>query len=468
VPALGWAANGVALCTAASSQYYQQIAQDGQGGAIIAWQDYRSGGTADIYAQRVINGGTLPWTTASVGGVAVCAAVSDQESPQLIPDGQGGAIITWQDYRSGTDYDIYAQRVGGATGAAIWPTVDGVAVCTSTYSQQYPQLVPDGRGGAIIAWQDSRSGTNDDIYAQRINGAGVGQWTANGIGVCTYEQSQNSPQLVPDGDGGAIITWFDYRSSTSSNDIYAQRLNSAGAVQWAAAGLGVCTAANNQFYPQIVLDGQGGAIIAWFDDRGDRDIYAHRIALTQSTIEINEIMFDQASGIDWVEIHNPTLIPYDITGWTLKDDSGTIYTFPATTTLVAGAYSVTTVSGLSSIDDVTLTDLDGAIRDFVAWGTSAPSDANYDAAVASENWYAGQYIYTTSFALGNTLGRDRISTDTNSVSDWEITCGINADAPTPIAVNDTPEFPTVAIPIFLCAIPFIVFRAKRRKPNGGE
>ncbi|MDI6807711.1 MAG: T9SS type A sorting domain-containing protein [Candidatus Eisenbacteria bacterium] len=34
--------------------------------------------------------------------------------------------------------------------------------------QYYPVMVEDGCGGAIIAWQDYRSGTNWDIYAQRV------------------------------------------------------------------------------------------------------------------------------------------------------------------------------------------------------------------------------------------------------------------------------------------------------------
>jgi len=40
---------------------------------------------------------------------------------------------------------------------------------------------------------------------------------------------------------------------------------------------------------------------------------------------------------------------------------------------------------------------------------------------------------------------------------------------TGVVMNDTPEFSTVAIPIAFFAVPFIVYRAKRRKPiNGGD
>ena len=43
-----------------------------------------------------------------------------------------------------------------------------------------PQIIPDGMGGAIIAWGDGRNGKND-IYVQRMDSYGVPQWTPNGV-----------------------------------------------------------------------------------------------------------------------------------------------------------------------------------------------------------------------------------------------------------------------------------------------
>ena len=41
----------------------------------------------------------------------------------------------------------------------------------------------------------------------------------------------------------------------------------------------ICTAANDQYYPQIISDGSGGAIITWSDNRsGSHDIYAQRVS----------------------------------------------------------------------------------------------------------------------------------------------------------------------------------------------
>jgi hypothetical protein len=112
-----------------------------------------------------------------------------------------------------------------SSGAVQW-TLDGVAICTAADYQCDPTIVSDGSGGAIITWEDSRSGTNSDIYAQRVDSSGAVQWTLDGVAVCTAANSQWSPTIVSDGSGGAIITWYDYRSGTS--DIYAQRVDYTG------------------------------------------------------------------------------------------------------------------------------------------------------------------------------------------------------------------------------------------------
>ena len=257
----------VALCT--GNQYYPSIASDDAGGAIVAWQDSSSGNN-DIYAQRIAAGGIVRWTA---DGVALCTATGIQAYPSIVADGAGGAIVTWEDYRSGS-YDIYAQRIS-ADGTVRW-TADGVALCTATGDQSRPTIVSDGAGGAIVTWQDERSGSTD-IYAQRISAGGTVQWTANGVALCTATGDQGSPTSASDGAGGAIVTWHDVRSG--NNDIYAQRIAAGGTVQWTADGVALCTATGEQSRPTIVPDGAGGAIVTWDDARsGSWDICAQKIS----------------------------------------------------------------------------------------------------------------------------------------------------------------------------------------------
>ena len=264
-----WTADGVPLCTASMTQRDPRIISDGAGGAIVTWDDFRTLVYCDIYAQRVNASGTVQWTA---DGVLLCAAAGQQYNPQVTSDGTGGAIVTWEDNRSGS-YDIYAQLID-ASGSVQW-TADGAPLCTATGDQHYPQIISDGSGGAIMTWQDSRN-SNYDIYAQRVNASGTVQWTADGVPLCTQTGMQYYPMLTADGSGGAITTWRDSRNS--NNHIYTQRINAAGTVQWTTDGVPLSMAAGFQLYPQITSDGAGGAIITWQDERsGNWDIYAHQI-----------------------------------------------------------------------------------------------------------------------------------------------------------------------------------------------
>lgn len=271
--AFAWSSNSTvndAVCSASGNQSGEQLVSDGTGGAIITWQDTRNS-NSDIYAQRVDSTGAPQWTA---NGVVICSANGNQDSPRILSDGIGGAMVIWQDMR-GSNYDIYAQRVNSA-GVVQW-AADGVAVCTATGTQQTPQLTKDNAGGAIITWQDYR-GSSRDIYAQRINSTGVVQWTVNGVAICTAPNTQLNPQIMADNSGGAVITWEDLRTGSSDHNIYSQRVDSAGAVQWTPDGVAICTVTGTQQYPQLTSDGSGGAIIVWQDFRaGTYDIYSQRV-----------------------------------------------------------------------------------------------------------------------------------------------------------------------------------------------
>lgn len=270
-----WSINGLPVCVVVFEQDTISMISDGLGGAILTWQDYRSNnGFADIYAQRISSAGTMLWTA---NGVEICNQAAAQRGPKLVSDGLGGAFITWFDNRAG-NYDIYTQRIAAA-GAVVW-TTNGVATCVSATDQMKPDICSDGAAGVIIAWYDYRSTTTFDIYAQRVGPGGAIVWAVNGVVMNNNSgYDQTDPKIVSDGMGGAILSWTDYRTGITA-DIYAQRVNSTGAVQWTATGIIICTAAGDQLRSQLVSDGNNGAYITWEDHRnaGNSDIYAQRIA----------------------------------------------------------------------------------------------------------------------------------------------------------------------------------------------
>ncbi|MDO8093284.1 MAG: hypothetical protein Q6360_07390, partial [Candidatus Brocadiales bacterium] len=268
----------VPVCTSQGSQTDVVITTDDSGGAIVVWRDERNGANVGIYAQRIDASGSIRW---DANGVAICTAPGDRRDVTAVSDGSGGAVIVWEDRRSGNS-DIYAQRVD-EHGVIKWAT-DGISICTAANSQWLHKVVYDGTDGFIIVWQDWRSGNDWDIYAQRVNINGVVQWTVDGVGIATGAKNQLSPDIAPDGTGGAITVWHQFLGGGDAN-IYAQKVDVNGVAQWGFEGLAVCNASLDQLTPVITADGAGGAIIIWVDDRNTNyDLFAQRINASGSLL----------------------------------------------------------------------------------------------------------------------------------------------------------------------------------------
>jgi hypothetical protein len=259
---------------------------DGAGGTIIVWRNERFdvGTFSFLYslmAQRISANGVTLWLP---GGVTL---VVDTVSPQAtllrppfsaVADGAGGAIVAWRDNRNFPDTgDIFASRLNAA-GVPQWGA-SGTPVAVATDLQQRPVTVADGSGGAIVAWEDRRLGFgNTDIRAQRINSAGTMMWLANGLTVSGATGDQLLPAIATDGANGAIVAWTDNRGV--DGEIFAQRMLAPGMPMWTTDGVALTNVAGIQTRPSVASDGANGAIVAWEDDRNaaDNDIYAARIA----------------------------------------------------------------------------------------------------------------------------------------------------------------------------------------------
>ena len=264
-----WGSNGIVIATAAGNQKRPHAVSDGAGGVYVVWEDEVS---EDIYMQRLDAQGNELWTQ---GGLRICSAAGRQTRVRAVPNGSGGVIAAWIDERTGSDTDIYAQNID-VNGNAMWQ-VNGIAVCVETGNQSSHCIKADGAGGAYVAWQDYRNGyTNIDIYIQHLNSSGLIQLGAQGMAVVTAANNQQKPDIAVE-DGSVFISWQDYRSGTN-NDIYAQKIDSFGNIQWGTNGYPVCTSGGHQTNSRLTGDGTGGAVIVWDDNRTGYDIYAQKIS----------------------------------------------------------------------------------------------------------------------------------------------------------------------------------------------
>jgi len=259
------------------------VLPDGAGGVLLAWM------RLSIVADKLMFQRLDATGAALTGWIFVRPAGYAEYDPSMCSDDSAGAIFAW---KAGYPGAIYAQRVrSDGSLPESWP-VSGVRVCGEPGTHRATGIVPDGAGGAIVVWRDGRSGSFDQVYAQRVtrDGAIAAGWPAGGRAICTYpcdpgdsrfnsQYYEASSPLVADGAGGAFIVWSDKRAD--DGDIYCQHLLPDGSLApgWPENGIALCSALGLQSRPAIAPDGAGGLLACWEDARGgEADVYAQRVS----------------------------------------------------------------------------------------------------------------------------------------------------------------------------------------------
>jgi hypothetical protein len=276
-----WAANGVPIPAGGPSRTFAGATAGEANGAIIAWVD-----SLDAYVLQKIDSDARPLWPDS--GVVVASTGHRQSSLSIVPDGAGGVIVGWCDFvdEPNAPAELRMQRID-SRGTRRWPewwpepeNSPGIVIVHEFQRFMEFWLVADEAGGAFLAWQDNRNG-NPDVYAQHIASIGFPDWADGGVPICTQPDYQYGPRIVLDGSGGAIVAFGTLSSSPGTTKARAQRIDATGNTLWATNGIALGDPLRNQQVPAIVSDGSGGAIVAWSDYAAGgpetADIFSQRI-----------------------------------------------------------------------------------------------------------------------------------------------------------------------------------------------
>jgi len=278
--------NGLEIVNAPSNQYDPVVTPCIDGGWFIAWIKLELEPPfdlfGDIYCTKISAEGEFLWGEPDIG-LPVCVTQGVQEDIELIEDGLGGCLIAWKDQRGGDAGDIFCTHV--LLDGRIDPDWEenGNLIIDEAGTQHHLEVISDNNGGMIIVWEDERRNGDPDIYAQWITPQGDLAWE-NGIQVCNDQSTQQCPRICSDGEGGAFIAWEDDRNMRDTDwDIYVQRLDQNGEALWGEPGEGVpiCLAEWEQNRIRIISSEPGSAIVSWEDKRSDGtdiDIFAMRIS----------------------------------------------------------------------------------------------------------------------------------------------------------------------------------------------
>lgn len=249
--------NGFPITTPGPIGSLQLAALDG--GALAVWEDGRNqadSGT-DLSFARLDPRGTV----LDPGGLPLVIAPNSQVSPALDSDGTS-AIVAWTDYRSGTSADVYAARID-SDGTVSPP--NGQPIATGPQDEREPAIAM-GHSQALVVWEDTRdSGTTGvDLYASRL-GPDLTVLDPGGFVLAAAPDTQRDPSAAFDG-AEYLVTWEESRNSRGFfgqiTDIWAARVTSSGAVL-DDAGFALSEDAYDEYSATAASDRQGHVLVTY-------------------------------------------------------------------------------------------------------------------------------------------------------------------------------------------------------------
>ncbi|HEX4962523.1 MAG TPA: hypothetical protein VF173_16935 [Thermoanaerobaculia bacterium] len=183
----------------------------------------------------------------SGGGVAALDSpgVELQSHPQILASPDGGVFVCFvRSPTSAAPVETVCQKLSAA-GKPLWS--GGRILGGPPSKPSTPRLVADGQGGVLVFWTSSYLASSGGqqiptllLQGQRFSAAGVPLWGTNGKMVHTsswYEPSFQFTQAfaVPDGQGGAILAFPDWKGQRAplSLGVLAQRISRDGVLFWA-------------------------------------------------------------------------------------------------------------------------------------------------------------------------------------------------------------------------------------------
>ncbi|MGQ9842059.1 MAG: Ig-like domain-containing protein [Spirochaetota bacterium] len=269
--------NEFTICGAAGTQADVLLITSGftsiNTGAIALYKS-GAGPTYNYYAKRINGAGIINAADdAANGGLGVAITPSNAALLDAFSDDAGGMFILYK-----IANDLYVSRISSAMAIAWTQTTNNIvdaAFCRSGT-------------GVIVTY--NKTTNQSQIFAKGYTDTGGSAFAETTIVALTPWAYASNLAIVPDGNGGATISWIDDRYLPQLGyTVMAQAINSVGVCQWDADGGagtdydGILIGISNIWYkPYVGLktafynDGATpyGGIFVWYDRRNNRqDIF---------------------------------------------------------------------------------------------------------------------------------------------------------------------------------------------------
>ncbi len=261
-----WQENGIPIRQGVHIEWQRTLCPGEPGNMIFVWSDTRYG-SRNVFAQKIDSTGALLWGSE---GTPVTNLPGRQEDPVAITDGNGGAFIAWVDYRFDDEGDIFIQHVNNQ--GDIMMDDNGEALARIDGRHLTINMCTDSLGGVFVTWQDKRNFLDDDIYGTHVSSNYEIIAPSSGVSIIQMNGNQGAKSLEYAGNNEATIIWSDTRSG-SGNDIYCQKINMNMEKIFSEGGLEVSTNSYLETTPRTTYMNNDTSFIIWQSGTENTDIY---------------------------------------------------------------------------------------------------------------------------------------------------------------------------------------------------
>ncbi len=253
------------ICGASGEQALPKISNLSNGDTYICWFDNRNGSYA-VYLQRLNSLGVKQFASEGllVSGNPQSSSLVDYD---MISDDSNNAIIAFTDSRNGSEINPFIYKIS-SNGNFLWGA-NGITLANDAGTfQANPRLAKTSDNSIVVTW--IYSSTPNKIAFQKISPGGTKQWGSDPIYLSgTGAENFTYSSLVTSDNGSVISLWSGYTGSfinPGNYKLYTQKFSSAGTAVWkdTVYSLGRVT---GFFVPKLISDYNNGALYVWQDDR---------------------------------------------------------------------------------------------------------------------------------------------------------------------------------------------------------
>jgi len=257
-----------------SDQVQPKVKPLPRGGWYVSWFDADPQSPPpngyDVFLQRLSPKGVEQFKH---GGIKVAdLSNSSTEDYGLDIDTAGNALLAFLDTREGSNQQVTAAKMSPG-GKALWGARGVQLTKGSKHSNAAPKIAGTSDGSIVVAWT-----SDSNVVLQKLDTNGKPQW-GNGVVLREAGFNYGLADMHATDNGSVIVSWVRDHGFSSNHLLYANKIDASGKLLWGKTHEKLYEASSLQFgeFPAFITDGNGGAIFSWYTNSPTLQVFAQHV-----------------------------------------------------------------------------------------------------------------------------------------------------------------------------------------------